>query len=450
MSLATGSSQAFRVPASQRLCAKAVGAGKASRQEQESREEEEEEEEPRESAEQAYATLTALLAANHTAAHIEYSRYLSNHLPHALISLWHLGATSRRLLAYAALYSQRLEPPRQPETDSLPVDQPTAEETQKGEEGASSRNSMQRRGERDRRRRQLVSIDSDNWRHFLGRRRHFLAYRLHFAQQLHTVQRQHAEQQPQPPLQQHELSSATPQAADCDVRAATASEQFAVRALLARYFPSLLPGASHSALHPLIHTGWALSCGSAGLSTLSEGLAYLCYSHFHTLDPPDADYSAAGLAEVDGANSHSLLATLQSTVSACAAYRVLPAMEAAVLCVPYCEMDIGAFQRKLAWLSLVHPQLLRRLSCLLRLDSTTPELALPSLFLHVLFLFAVSGDDFFVSTRSTQPLRHPSVKLRCLLIHSLFVQSLGVSAVSGTSLRHCAVFAVAAAASPAG
>ena len=164
---------------------------------------------------------------------------------------------------------------------------------------------------------------------------------------------------------------------------------------------------SSTLLHHLIHTGWALSCGRAGLSTLCEGLAYLCYSH-HSLDPPGRSdlYSTADLAAIEDANTLSLFATLQATVSACAEQHLLTALAQGILRVPYCEMDHGAFQRKLVWLSIQQPHLLHRLSCLPRLAtasssasspvSCTSESLLSSLFLHVLFLFAVSGDDFFV------------------------------------------------------
>ena len=268
------------------------------------------------------------------------------------------------------------------------------------EEDRSSRNSLQRRGEREKRRRQLVTVDLGNWRYYLGHKRHFLAYFNYFSQQLATLQSAYEQQQAQEGQRQQSRAQYEGAAEVQQVNgvALSVSERYAVRELLAQYAPVLLPGGSHSALHPLIHTGWSLACGRAGLSTLCEGLAYLCYS-YHCLDPSDGgDSSSAQPPSVDTPNSHSLFAALQSTVSACRDQRLLSAMEAGVLCVPYCEMDLcGAFQRKLVWLSVRQARLLHRLSCLPALPS--PELSvsvLPSLFLHTLFLFAVSGDDFFV------------------------------------------------------
>ena len=388
--------------------------------------------------------------------------YLSNHLPHALISLWHLGASTRRLLAYAAFYSTRLEPPRPHETDQPALDGQEAErrlgnswqheqQDEQGEEerrqgkaaasedDRSSRNSQRRRGEREKRSRQPITVDrllSSNWELYKGHKKHFRsateaiparaarrcpsllvpsssldrcccallsslplflfclsrAYFGFFADQLKALQTEHEQQQQQPQPPQAEVEQVAG-------AALSVSEQYAVRQLLQQYAPILLPGASHSALHPLIHLGWSLSCGRAGLSTLCEGLAYLCYA-YHSLDPPNASYSDAALAAVDGSDSLSLFAALRSTVSACRELHLLPAMEAGVLCVPYCEMNVGAFQRKLVWLSIQQPQLLHRLSCLPRLHSPSShglsDSLLPSLFLHTLFLFAVSGDDFFV------------------------------------------------------
>ena len=344
-------------------------------------------------------------------------RYLSNHLPHALISLWHLGASSRRLLAYAALYSTRLEPPRQQETDKPPVDEEEEERRlyaasawhdngdgdgyADGDEAAaddgdrSNRNSMQRSGAREKRRMQLVTVSSSNWRQYLGHRRHWRSYFDFFSNQLSSLHTSYDQQQQQQPT--------AVEAKQSTVGALSASEHSAVRELLAHYAPVLLPGGSHSALHPIIHSGWALSCGRAGLSTLCEGLAYLCYS-YHSLDPPGgSNYSTAGLTAVEGADSQSLLATLRSTVSACREQHILSAMEAGVLCVPYCEMDVGAFQRKLVWLSLHQPGLLHSLSCLPQLPASVPasDSLVSSLFLHTLLLFAVSGDDFFMLHCST-------------------------------------------------
>ena len=428
-----------------------------------------------EPAEAIYAVLNALLSANHNTAHIEYNQCtnqhctphvhtphctsqhrrmqpahsfihfcmsslplllslcaipphirpldLSNHLPHALISLWRLGASSRRLLAYVAFYSTRLEPSREQQSDypsangeeearleAASRQQPAHQDSAPPDHGdSSSRNSEQRSSQRDKSKAQLVhTIDEKSWRYYLGHRKHFDAYFNFFDAQLHTLIAQHSSTTTN-------NTTAAEKAQQPAIGALSVAERSAVSILLSRYMPTLLPGGSHSALHPIIHVGWALSCGRAGLSTLCEGLAYMCYS-FHSLDNScGSDYSSAALLAVDGANSQSLFATLQSTVSACREQRLLTAMGESVLRVPYCEMQVGIFQRKLVWLSIHQAQLLHRLSCLPQLPSapaSTLESVLSSLFLHTMFLFAISNDDFFVSHASQQQHNNLTHRLR--------------------------------------
>ena len=65
--------------------------------------------------------------------------------------------------------------------------------------------------------------------------------------------------------------------------------------------------------------------------------------------------------------------------------------------IPYVEMGVGGFQRRLVYLSIVHPQRLTGLDAQLQLPASVLDPALlSSLFTHALLLFAVSGDNFFM------------------------------------------------------
>ena len=339
-----------------------------------------------------YPVLCSLLSSSSTFA-IEYKGSLSNHLPHALISLYHLGASSRRLMAYSALYSERLEPARGLEEERWETAWDEAAHRGSGDDDDvtdSNHNSMESRGRRSRS--EPVTISATNWQRFLGQKRHFLSYARFFQGELQ--QRIDAAEK-RPPSAPAAAEMETEGSAEDVVHSSlTPAQSAAVQSLVSTYAPLLIAGGSHSALHPLIHCGWGLCVGAAGLPTVCEGLAYLCYA-YHSLDGHTGGYSAASLASLPQTNALSLLAALKATGVAFAPR--LEEMDAAVRRIPYNEMQISTFQRKLVWLGTEAPDALLRCDSAVALDvSAGIEPLLATLLRHVLLLFAVSGDDFFL------------------------------------------------------
>ena len=202
-----------------------------------------------------YPVLCSLLSSSSTF-HIEYKGSLSNHLPHALISLYHLGASSRRLMAYSALYSERLEPARGLEEERWEAPWDEAEHRGRDDDDVtdSNHNSVESRGRRSRS--EPVVIAADNWQRFLGHKRHFLSYARFFQAELQQRIDEAQKRPPSPSLPAAAQMETEGSAEDVVQSSLTAAQTAALQSLVSTYAPLLIAGGSHSALHPLIHTGW--------------------------------------------------------------------------------------------------------------------------------------------------------------------------------------------------
>ena len=322
-----------------------------------------------------FPVLASLLSSS-SAFHIEYHHYLSNHLPHALISLYHLGASARRLMAYSADYSQKLEPARGREEERPEVKWAEAVHYN----GLSAPPAPVS---------QPIRITRENWKQYIGHKKHWLAYLAFFQAELRALTPSPSSSQLPPAAA---LTSQATSPAEVAAQSLTPEQAAGVKALVSLYLPQLIDGASHSALHPLIHTGWGLAGGAASLPTVCEGLAYCCYS-FHSLDGHTGGYSPATIASTPHYNDVPLLSSLHRLADVFSPH--MDAMAESIRRIPYCEMNVGAFQRALVWLGIEHPRLLLEADAAVRLHGVGAEVV-DDLFLHVLFLFAVSGNDFFM------------------------------------------------------
>jgi hypothetical protein len=176
-----------------------------------------------------------------------------------------------------------------------------------------------------------------------------------------------------------------------------------IKVLLNEHFPYLIKGASHAALHPLIHIGFGLTYKID--ITVLEGLAFQCYEYMeidhHTKGYEslikegkmlNKNYNSITFFELIGNN----FKDLQNISS-----YVRKAKDRA----PYCQIFPGGdFLPAMICLSFEFQKQLYKLDLQLRLESleeteisqVNPIKAHQELMEIALFLYAISGNDFFI------------------------------------------------------
>jgi hypothetical protein len=305
---------------------------------------------------QRWQLLDQLCDKNRANYHIEYKAFFSNHLPHALISLFGLNAPADRLNSYFKQYSQEKLEPRSPL------------------EG--------------------WKITRDNWRDYLGRRKGFEDIYNYFLAEYEANNRDYT-------------------------------------VLINQYYPELIKGVSHAALHPLIHLGWGLIYDNQ--TTVLEGLAYSMFSYNQmdrhlgfpyeklvansllsqnlqqnegkTAETAEIakksvaisdknDKSTELLSNYNSKSIFELLPLIHSEFSS-----IIPQIEDKILRVPYSQIaPSGNFQRKMIVLAMEYEEKLYNLDLQLQLKHLpqSPEQCYLELLELSLLLFSVSNNGFFI------------------------------------------------------